>query len=65
MKMHVLDRVFCSKSNYNVWSTRYGVATIRGSLKSQVSFAESSLFCGALLQQRPKILRGLLIVATP
>ena len=36
-----------------------------GSLKLQVSFAEYSLFYRALLQQRPIIWRGLLIVATP
>ena len=36
-----------------------------GSLKLQVSFAEYSLFYRALLQNRPVILRGLLIVATP
>ena len=36
-----------------------------GSFKSQVSFAEYCLFYRALLQQRPKILRSLLIIATP
>jgi len=36
-----------------------------GSLKSQVSFAEHSLFHRALLQKRPIIGRSLLIVATP
>jgi len=36
-----------------------------GSLKLQVSFAEFRLFCRALLQKRPIILRHLLIVATP
>ena len=36
-----------------------------GFLKSQVSFAEYPLFCRALLQKRPIILRSLLIVATP
>jgi len=35
-----------------------------GSLKSQVCCAECSLFCRALLQKRPIILRSLLIVAT-
>ena len=35
------------------------------SFKLQVSFAEYSLFYGALLQRRPVILRSLLIVATP
>jgi len=34
-----------------------------GSLKWQVSFAEYRLFCRALLQRRPIILRSLLIVA--
>jgi len=36
-----------------------------GSLKLYVSFAEYSLFCKALLQKRPIILRSLLIIATP
>jgi len=36
-----------------------------GSLKSIVSFAEYRLFYRALLQKRPIIWRGLLIVATP
>ena len=36
-----------------------------GSLKVYVSFAEYSLIYRALLQKRPKILRSLLIVATP
>jgi len=36
-----------------------------GSLKLQVSFAESCLFYRALLQRRPLILRSLLIEVTP
>jgi len=36
-----------------------------GSFKLQVAFAEYSLFYRALLQNRPVILRSLLIVATP
>jgi len=36
-----------------------------GSLKIWVSFAEYSLFYRALLQKKPRILRSLLIVATP
>ena len=36
-----------------------------GSWKLHVSFAEYSLFCRALLQKRPIILRSLLIEATP
>ena len=36
-----------------------------GSLKSQASFAEHSLFYRALLQKRLLILRSLLVVATP
>jgi len=36
-----------------------------GSLKLQVSFAEYRLFYRALLQERPIILRSLLMVATP
>jgi len=42
-----------------------GWLRVVGSLKSQVSFAEYSLFYRALLQRRPVILRSLLIVATP
>ena len=36
-----------------------------GSLKLLVSCAEYCLFCRTLLQERPIILRSLLIVATP
>jgi len=36
-----------------------------GSFKLQVSFAEYRLFCRALLQKRPIIMRSLLVVATP
>ena len=36
-----------------------------GSLKLQVSVENTGLFCRALLQKRPVILRSLLIVATP
>jgi len=36
-----------------------------GSLKSQVSFAQNSLFYRALLQKRPIILRSVLVIATP
>jgi len=36
-----------------------------GCLKLQVSFPEYRLFCRALLQKKPIILRSLLIVATP
>ena len=43
----------------------YGAATLVGSLKLQVSFAEYRLFYGALLQQRRIILRSLLIEARP
>ena len=41
------------------------MATTVGSLKLKVSSTEYSLFCRALLQKRPIILRSLLIVATP
>jgi len=44
---------------------RMGWLRLVGSLKSQVSFAEYSLFYRALLQKRPIILRSLLIIATP
>ena len=36
-----------------------------GSLKSYVSVKNIGLFCRALLQKRPVILRSLLVVATP
>jgi len=36
-----------------------------GSLKLYVSLENIDLFCSALLQKRPMILRSLLIVATP
>ena len=42
-----------------------GWLRLAGSLKSQVSFAEYSLFYRALLQKRHIILRSLLIVASP
>jgi len=43
----------------------YGVATISRLLKIIGLFAEYSLFYRALLQERPMILRSLLIEATP
>jgi len=43
----------------------YGVATISRLLKMIGLFAEYSLFYRALLQKRPIILRGLIIVANP
>jgi len=53
---------------FNIKSTfrngpSYGVATINRLLK--LSFVEYRLFYRALLQKRPVILRGLLMVATP
>jgi len=36
-----------------------------GSLKLYVSLENIGLFCGALLQKRPTILRSLLVIATP
>jgi len=42
-----------------------GLLRLVGSLKLYVSFAEYRLFYRALLQKRPRILRNLLIVATP
>jgi len=63
-KMNVLTDMYNSR-----W---YGVATIHRLLKwlrfigsLNDSFAEYSLFYGALLQKRPIILRSLLIVAIP
>ena len=69
--------LFC-KRDLRVQAYRYTCVPVRlylwlcmgwlwlvGSLKSQVSFAEYSLFYRALLQKRPVILRSLLIVATP
>jgi len=43
----------------------YGVATISRLLKIQVSFAEYRRFYRALVQNRPIILRSLLLEATP
>jgi len=48
-----------------LYCSDYGWLRLVGSLKLQVSFAEYRLFCKALLQKRPIILRSLLIVATP
>jgi len=42
-----------------------GVATISRLLNFLVSLQNIGLFCRALLQRRPIILRSLLIVATP
>ena len=42
-----------------------GCLRLVGFLKVQVAFAEYRLFCKALLQKRPVILRSLLIEATP
>jgi len=42
-----------------------GWRQLAGYLKLEVSFVEYSLFYRALLQKRPRILRGLLIEATP
>ena len=46
---------------------RVGMGWLRfvGSLKLQVSLENIGLFCRALLQKRPIILRSLLIIATP
>ena len=49
-------------SNINVYM---GWLRLVGSLKLQVSLENIGLFCRALLQKRPIILRSLLIVATP
>jgi len=48
-----------------VWQLSMGWLRWVGSLKLKVSFAEYRLFYRALLQQRPVILRSLLIVAPP
>ena len=45
--------------------TRMGWLRLVGSLKLFVSLENMGLFCGALLQKRPIILRSLLIVAAP
>ena len=50
---------------YGSMSIPMGWLRLVGSLKVQVSFAENRLFDRALLQNRPIILRILLIVATP
>ena len=49
----------------NVHDLRMGWLRLVGSLKLQISCAEYRLFCRALLQKRPIMLRSLLIVATP
>ena len=50
---------------YTCANVNMGWLRLVGSLKLQVSFAEYSLFYRALLQERPIILRSLLIEATP
>ena len=47
-----------------VWAGM-GWLQLVGSLKLYVCFAESRLFCTALLQKRPIIWRSLLVIATP
>ena len=42
-----------------------GCLRLLGSLRLQVSLENIGLFCRALLQKRPIILRSLLVVATP
>ena len=49
----------------SAWLVHMGWLRLVGSLKLSVSSTEYSLFCRALLQKRPIILRSLLIVATP
>jgi len=44
---------------------RYGVATVSRLLKMQISFAKEPYQIDYILQKRPRILRSLLIVATP
>jgi len=60
---HVIrqNKVLCQVS----YLSSMGWQQLVGSLKLQVSFAEYSLFCRALLQKRPIILRSLLTEATP
>ena len=55
-----LTQTLCMYSHFHM-----GWLRLVGSLKLQVSFAECSLFYRVLLQKRPRILRSLLVVATP
>jgi len=74
-KRALLKRRYSAKETYNLKEPTYRSHPIvelmslgdaeAGSLKLQVSFAGYSLFCRALLQKRPIILRSLRIVATP
>ena len=50
---------------YRYNKTGMGWLRLVGSLKLYVSLKNIGLFCRALLQKRPIILRSLLIVATP
>ena len=54
-----------AKSLWVCYQCAMGWLRLVGSLESHVSFAEYRLFDRALLQQRPIIIRSLLIVATP
>jgi len=54
------DNILCDDTLFDM-----GWLRLVGSSKFQVFLAEYSLFCRALLQKRPMILRSLLIVATP
>jgi len=53
------------RKTFAIRNAGMGWLRLVGSLKLQVSLAEYRLFCRALLQKRPIILRSLLIVATP
>jgi len=62
------DERYPTKQGFQLSSeycTDIGWLRLVGSLKLQVSFAECHLFCRALLQKRPIILRSLLTEATP
>jgi len=60
-RMHHCDMTHFILGSYSI----YRVATISRLLQIICLFAEYSLFCRALLQKRPVILRSLLIVANP
>jgi len=64
VSMHVCMCV-CGWVGVFVHHCTTGWLRLVGSLKLQVSFAEYPLFYRSLLQKRPRIIRSLLIEATP
>ena len=62
--MHKSHQIHECRNTSTQWK-RMGWLRLVGSLKLYVSLKNIGLFCRALLQKRPMILRSLLIVATP